>query len=481
MAALPNEQQKTRVLLIHNNDGILESQRTLLEKQGFRVELARNGSEGIEKAYRLRPEVIISAIMMEEVNGYQVCRLLKNDPVTQTIPFILISDFQGKMDKFWGIKAGADLFLSTDELETRLVKQIRMLLEIYEHVGSETPVLPVPESLNIAARLNQILDKALIESSLMIEFRNLSDLIHDANLLNHMFFSLLESLIEYDAAAIFYNDANKLPRQVVFHAPDSMPLSTAQAEEMKTTFFNGLREHLSGSAIESAEFDIIGNAADEAPAIAFKTVYQQVIQHNDRMIGVIAFYAKDAVDYSRIFPMPLVLDEVDMLMRLRNLYSQAEILAVTDRVTGLFNYKHFREMLEREFKSARRYELAVSIAILDIAQFKALNEAKGHACGDEVLQHVATLADKHFRSVDIVARYGAGQLAVLFPKTPMENAKIATDRLEQLVQEFPLQWNGETLPISIQVGLASMSPEVDSASALLLAAEEELRAVKPEK
>ena len=460
---------KPLVLLIHPDTAFLKEYGQLLSAQGYEVTACQDGADAIAKVYDLVPDAVITDIVLPEINGYQICRLLKNDPVTQKIPVVLISNFEEKMDKFWGVKAGADLFLHHDELRLKLPKQVKMLIDIYNQISTDKKAhkAQIQKALQgktgklaISSRLNQILDKSLIESTLMADFRRLTDLVHDVNLINHMMFSLLESIIDYDAAAIFYNDADRSPRMMSLHLPEGKELSPAQTEAMKDSFFNTVDED---TPLFVREFDVevIGETNEEKPDYAFKTVWTHNFYLDDKtLIGTLALYNSEAMDYPNIFPMRLIEEELLLLMKIRNVYSRAEMLAISDGLTGLLNYRHFMMNLEREFKASKRYEHNLTVAITDIDNFKQYNEDWGYTLGDEVIRRVALEAQKCFRSVDIIARLGGEELIIAFPKTSQEEADIALERFRKRIAE----WDDENLNVTVSVGAAHITPEMQSVS-----------------
>jgi putative CRISPR-associated protein (TIGR02620 family) len=416
-----NTPQQPTVLVIHQDEPIIGECKAALEKHGFIVDMAEDGNEGIRKIYQTLPDVILAGCSTPELNGYQICRLIKNDPVMRKIPVLLIANVAEKMERFWGVKAGADDFLQSNEIAAKLLKKISMVLEIYERMDIEEKRLLQASNeknpFNIRTRLNHILDTSLVESTLMVEFRSLSDLVHDVSLLNYMLFSLLESIVDYDAAAIFFNDENKAPRLLTVHLPEGQKQPTSRVEQMLDEFFLRYKgKDLSEQQLEMLESEVIGVIDDQAQPVQYATTHVKDVHVDGRLIGSIALYSKQKVDYSRIFPVHLVEDEIRLLMKLRSLYSQAEMLAMTDSLTGLFNHRHFMTTLQREFKSSKRYEMDLSVAIIGVDNFKQLNDELGHACGDEILRHVAAIAEQSFRSVDISARFGGKLLAVLFPK-----------------------------------------------------------------
>ncbi|MCE3235950.1 MAG: hypothetical protein K0Q50_2130 [Vampirovibrio sp.] len=467
------------ILVIHQDDLVINLCRTVLEKHGFDIEFAMDGTEGVQRVYQAIPDVILAGSSAPELNGYQLCRLIKNDPVMRKIPLLLIADLGQKMDRFWAMKAGADDFLEKSELEAKLLKKITMVLDIYDRMDiDEKRMLKANNEknpFNIRTRLNQILDTSLVESMLMVEFRSLADLVHDSALLNYMLFSLLESILEYDAAAIFYNDESKGPRQLTVHLPDGSKQSPARIEAMTDAFFKRFLDRgLTAAQLELQESEVIGVLDDTADPTEYPTFYVKEVRLEAKLIGAIAFYSKQKVDYSRIFPVHLIEDEVRLLMKLRHLYSQAEILAITDSLTGLFNHKHFMNTLQHEFKASKRYEQELSMAFIGVDNFRQLNDEWGHACGDEILRHVAGLLESSFRSVDIRARFGGKNLAVLFPQTSKEPALIALERFRQKVAETPLQWKEARLELTVCGGLSSLTEETASVSQFIRQTEDAL-------
>lgn len=468
------------VLIVHQDAAVLQVSAHLLERHGFTVEAAADGPEGIRKAYRLIPDVVLAGASVPELNGYQICRLIKQDPVMRKIPFLLIADVARKMERFWGMKAGVDDFLQQDELEAKLLRKVRMVLDIYDRMDiDEKRLLQADHEknpFNIRARINQILDASLVESMLMVEFRSLADLVHDAGLLNYMLFSLLESILEYDAVAIFYNDEGKGSRLLTLHLPEGSAQPASQVEKLSDAFFDRLKNRgVPASQLELTSSEVIGTLDEAAPATDYATVYIREFQVEGRLIGAFAVYARQKVDYSRIFPLQLIEDEIRLLMKLRHLYSQAEVMAVTDSLTGLFSQKHFMSALQHEFKSARRYEQELSLALAAVDDFKRINEEWGHNCGDEVLRHIAKISDNCFRGVDIRARFSGKYLAVLLPATPREQARHALERFHAQVSENPLIWQETPIRVTIGSGLASLGPATESVSTLLTQAEEALQ------
>lgn len=117
-----------------------------------------------------------------------------------------------------------------------------------------------------------------------------------------------------------------------------------------------------------------------------------------------------------------------------NLYTKTRELSVTDELTGLFNRRHFQQVLTLEFKRAERYKRHLSLLMIDADHFKQFNDTHGHLAGDEMLKRMATLLRKNLREVDLLARYGGEEFIVMLTDTSLTDAVTVADKLRELVK-----------------------------------------------
>ncbi len=164
---------------------------------------------------------------------------------------------------------------------------------------------------------------------------------------------------------------------------------------------------------------------------------------------------------------------------LEGMLSRAEQVATTDAVTGLFNRRRFTDVLKREWATAKRYGHPLSCAMLDVDHFKAVNDAHGHGAGDETLRHVAEVVRSSVREVDLCARYGGDEFAVLLPHTALDKAVVVMERIRVKVLQARSSWAGEGASVSISVGIASTeAPELKTPDELVEAADRALYEAK---
>lgn len=126
-------------------------------------------------------------------------------------------------------------------------------------------------------------------------------------------------------------------------------------------------------------------------------------------------------------------------------------LSNTDHLTGLFNRRYLMETLEKELQRCGRKGGCLSLIILDIDHFKAVNDTYGHLQGDVVLQKVALNMQKELRSYDIAARYGGEEFVAVLPDATQKEAIFVADRIRQSIQG--IKFSGALSPLSITVSL----------------------------
>jgi diguanylate cyclase (GGDEF)-like protein len=142
--------------------------------------------------------------------------------------------------------------------------------------------------------------------------------------------------------------------------------------------------------------------------------------------------------------------------------------ALVDPLTGLWNRRHMADTLDREVSRALRFGHEISLIILDVDDFKRINDRLGHLQGDLVLETVADLVKDATRDIDVAARYGGDELALILVETGTEGATILAERLRERVRdtEVPLR-DGGTMGVTISVGVATIPDSADDLESLV--------------
>jgi diguanylate cyclase (GGDEF)-like protein len=131
--------------------------------------------------------------------------------------------------------------------------------------------------------------------------------------------------------------------------------------------------------------------------------------------------------------------------------------AVRDPLTGLLNRRIMETVLKREFKRAQRYRTPLSLAFLDLDDFKAVNDRYGHEWGDALLKYVAGTLMEITRDSDVVSRYGGDEFVIILPGIPAREVRKLLQRLQVHFRNHPMEREKSSIPVSISFGVASMT------------------------
>ena len=154
-------------------------------------------------------------------------------------------------------------------------------------------------------------------------------------------------------------------------------------------------------------------------------------------------------------------------------------LARYDELTGLANRRHLMEQLEQAFAAARRYKMPLCLMMLDADHFKRINDDYGHSVGDQVLGRLGQLIRDNLRASDMAGRYGGEEFCIALPHTDLEAARTTAEKLRRQVMQEAIRINdGQTLHITVSIGLSVWRAELKDVGALLDEADEALYRAK---
>lgn len=196
-------------------------------------------------------------------------------------------------------------------------------------------------------------------------------------------------------------------------------------------------------------------------------------------------YGESAVEYTGEF--------VDLLLglgiavglgiyakRAKRTKALLEKLSEKDSLTGLENYGHFSSKLTEEKNRSDRYETPFSLIFMDIDDFKKFNDSYGHEAGNEVLKRIADTIQSHTRNVDLGARYGGEELAVILTNADAKAALGFAKRLHKAIGEQTFHFAGEKQSISVSMGISTYPKDAKSETELIVYADQALYKAKAE-
>ncbi|MEJ2169742.1 MAG: diguanylate cyclase [Desulfobacterales bacterium] len=196
----------------------------------------------------------------------------------------------------------------------------------------------------------------------------------------------------------------------------------------------------------------------------------------DEMIAsrVIQAGAYDYLPKSRISQKSLTriinnaLEKFRMKSEIKQAMEKMAELSTKDELTDLYNRRYFMEFAEREISGAARYAQNLTVCMLDLDNFKRINDAYGHPAGDAVLRETARLLRESIRRYDLPCRYGGEEFAVIMPNTKLADAEKFCERLRQKIEKTTVEYDSKEIQFTVSIGLAQFSPAADKSIADLI-------------
>ena len=140
------------------------------------------------------------------------------------------------------------------------------------------------------------------------------------------------------------------------------------------------------------------------------------------------------------------------VLALRQKVEELSELVSTDALTGLYNFRHFKNVLQAEMDRSKRSGIPTSLVLLDIDHFKQVNDTHGHEIGNQALRHLAEILRSEVRTTDIVCRYGGEEFALVFPETHLNLAVKVADRIRLEIQNTPAKTDAGELEMTVSMG-----------------------------
>jgi len=452
-----------KILLADDNKLVVKITSAILEDADYDVRVAWDGLEAINKAYAEEPDLVILDVEMPKINGYQVCRLLKDDEITRDIPVIMLTGRDQQSDMFWGLKTGADAYVTKGFKPDQLLDVIReqMLAGASRRDPDRARGVPrvVLEESGVFSRVIDLLDSKLFESTILNELGSLASASQDYR-------ETVSAILEIMARVV----GNAVGVVLMFEEQDMVVhLNRTTAfdalEDIKTDVFELAAEYgweAGGNPdrVKVSVYDEENLKKQDKPTKPYSHAHIPLTAQK-KVIGMLALFKHQSPAFVRDagIILSLVQNQVTIVIDNARLYEAARQLAITDGLTKIYNHRFFQELFEKEYKRSDRYNTIFSLIMLDIDHFKKINDTYGHLCGDEILKSLANLIKSCLRSMDIVARYGGEEFAVLLPETNGAEAYQTAERIRRSVEDTTFMGTEQGLRVTVSQGVATYPSE----------------------
>ncbi|MBS1199026.1 MAG: hypothetical protein H6R18_2811 [Proteobacteria bacterium] len=304
-------------------------------------------------------------------------------------------------------------------------------------------------------------DQAELRKSLLGLLRllveNMSDLVLDDQWL-HGQIEVVRNIIDKPLSQNTVDDAERRLKEVLFKQ-SQLKQSLHEAREALKGMLAGFVDHLADFADATSGYhDKIEASADKISSAKDMSELGSVLAEVMRETRSIQINAQRSRDELRATQQRVAEKEA----RIRELESELEqtsALVRHDQLTGTLNRRGLDDMFEKEKSRATRHETVLCVALLDIDNFKKLNDTLGHDAGDAALIHLANVCRETLRPQDTVARYGGEEFVIILPETSLEDATAALTRLQRELTKRIFLHEYEKVLITFSAGVTELRPE----------------------
>lgn len=424
-----------RILVVDDVDSNVKLLEARLLSEYYEVVCAYSGAEALEICFGGQIDVVLLDILMPDMDGFEVCRRLKEDPRTAHITVVMFTSLNSQDDRIRGLEAGADDFMSKPVGDLQLMSRVKSLArlkmvsdELFQRSGT---VADAEVETLLSSKLSGLVDGGAGAARILI--------VDEDELEAARLRLILGETYHVDVA----NDANTALIRAIDTEYDSIVVSTAFTQYDPLRICSQLR------TIERTRLvPIILLVDEEEGGLVVKALELGVNDYLMRPLEKLELFARLRTQIKRKC--------YNDLLRQSMLRSIA--MAVTDSLTGLHNRRYLDTHMPVLLARACGRERPLSVVMMDFDHFKLVNDQYGHDAGDDVLREFSTRLRKIVRNMDVMCRYGGEEFTVVLPDTTMEAAAAVAERIREAVAEKPFSILGGkySVRLTISIGIAGM-------------------------
>jgi len=431
-----------RILIVDDvpaNTRLLEAK---LSAEYYQVASARDGFDAINQARDWQPDLILLDVMMPGMDGFECCRILKDDQNTLHIPVVMVTALGDSAERLRGLEAGADDFLTKPVEYDTLMARVRSLVRLKRLLDEWRARGETARALGLVTQHQGIPTVAGARALVIDEWELNGDVIPRA---------LAREGIEADPV----RTGAEVVALAAKNSYDLIVISLQLADEDSLKLVSALRA---------------ADSTHETPLL--------LVAETSERERVLRGFELGASDW---LAMPV--DENELRARARNQIrrkfyqdrfrsdlSTALELALTDPLTSLYNQRYLKRHLNGLMQSGQGRPIAV--LMIDVDHFKVVNDQYGHANGDLALKLIADVFRNNIRAFDSLARYGGEEFVVVMPGSNPVDATAAAERLRLAVETVLFEpIPGRRHRLSVSVGVSCTSDEIGTPELLLHAAD----------
>lgn len=405
-----------KVLIIDDSLDDVNSILNVFAKAQINIMHSQDPFSTIGLIYKEVPDLVVLDILMPELGGYELCRMIKSDECTKDIPVVIYSKLDKNIDKFWAFRSGANAFVNKGEMSQEL---LNICLDTME----KNPVSLQIKSKLLNAKQGEHLEddlKVLSKEDLIKDFNSIKEIEADADILSVEIFGKIKRYFKYDCAMLSFADDEK---SIIYCDAGNISLKNEVFDEVrkKTTVANPEIKVI----LQKESLSEISRLED------FCVKYEYEINVDSKPIGCLYLYAKENLNSLELKMASTIKDLVEHIMRLRYF----KICNKDDNSKGanprkLYTQLDFDRILSYECGWHKRNNAPLCLAFIEIESLENIENKYGKYYGDLLLARISNFLSGCLSDGDFIYRNDDNIFAIL-----MTNSDIGTanEKLEFLL------------------------------------------------
>jgi len=458
-----------KVVLVAGEKSPLQSVTDALKKGGYEVASCKGGFDALSRLVSEGADILISATDLSDLSGYRLSCLIKSTDRTNGLPVVLIETAGNGKGDFWKAAAQADQVLSAKELkggEDKFLKLLEGLIEKGKQGGwasrktKGAPVLPGQfSSADLVASYGSLTESLLVERVAIRIVRSIMTVVEPRKKFIENYFAQLKGIFD-------------LPLVGFALAGTNSPWAAFQLSgNVSKRSFNDISAKMAKQLEIHKEFsmDLRGDLKEEGGK-EIQTFEVFPIKSERATLGGLIFGSTDKTPFDDLSREAMAHLQAHMLpvmkllianQEIESLYQREQYRASTDPLTGLYNLEFLVGFLQQQLLFSYRQRSPVGLLIVDIDNFKEINDDSGYEIGDLVLSTIANKMLNQTRSSDLIARYGGDEFAVILPNTDLNGAKVLAEKVRlEIEQTTFVKGQGRKGPkVTVSIGCAAFNME----------------------
>ena len=378
-----------RILIVDDVPGNVKLIAAMISSEGYEIYTAFRGEEAIEKVNTTPPDLILLDIMMPGMNGYEVTRILKENPNTKDIPIILVTSLDDPDEKAKGMSAGADEYLTKPVNRTELLTRIKSMVRLKQYQEQLTirNVSELPFSGK--SKFEKLMEEDLGLKRVLLVDDNDKDIL------------LIEQFLKNEPYELSFVKTGEEAISIVLNQKIDLILL-----DLILPGIDGFKVFQRIKALEHTK---------DIQVVIITCMNDLESKLKGIELGVDDFLVKPINQREIVARVKVLLRKKSYIDKLHSHYDMAMNAAISDGLTGLYNHTYFKHFLDLEVKKSLRQNYPLALMMLDIDDFKKYNDRLGHITGDVILREIAYVIKENTREIDFPSRYGGEEFAVVLP------------------------------------------------------------------